>query len=103
MSRIDRLEDEARYVLQSASVIGRLFRHRLLEHLTQKQQELDSYITEFEERDLVYEERTIPELEYAFKHALTQEATYQGILEQRRRSFHREVAQGIGSPLEVGG
>jgi len=95
LSRVDRLASEAKYVLQCASVIGRLFKHKLLEHLTQKQQELDGYITEFEERDLIYEERTIPELEYAFKHALTQEATYQGILEQRRKSFHREVARGI--------
>ena len=95
LARVDRLAAEAKYVLQCASVIGRLFKHRLLEHLTQKQQELDQYITEFEERDLIYEERTIPELEYAFKHALTQEATYQGILEQRRRTFHREVAHGI--------
>jgi predicted ATPase/class 3 adenylate cyclase/regulation of enolase protein 1 (concanavalin A-like superfamily) len=95
LARVDRLEAEARYVLQCASVIGRLFKHRLLEHLTQKQRELDRYIAEFEDRDLVYEERTIPELEYAFKHALTQEATYQGILEQRRKVFHRIVAQGI--------
>jgi len=95
LARVDRLEAEAKYVLQCASVIGRLFKHRLLEHLTQKQRELDRYITEFEERELVYEERTVPELEYAFKHALTQEATYQGILEQRRRTFHRQVAEGI--------
>ena len=95
LARVDRLAAEAKYVLQCASVIGRLFKHRLLEHLTHKQKELDEYITEFEERDLVYEERTVPELEYAFKHALTQEATYQGILEQRRRVFHRGVAQGI--------
>jgi len=95
LARVDRLEAEAKHVLQCASVIGRLFKHRLLEHLTQKQQELDRCIIELEERDLVYEERTVPELEYAFKHALTQEATYQGILEQRRRVFHREVALGI--------
>ena len=44
---------------------------------------------------MVYEERSIPEVEYAFKHALTQETTYQGILEQRRQQFHHQVAQGI--------
>lgn len=37
----------------------------------------------------------MPELEYAFKHAFTQEATYEGILEQRRREFHSLVADGI--------
>jgi len=52
-------------------------------------------LSEFEERELVYEERTVPELEYAFRHAFTQEATYQGILERRRNQFHLQVAHGI--------
>jgi len=95
LARVDRLEAEAKAVLQCASVIGRLFKYRLLEHLTQQERDLDRCLSEFEERDLVYEERTVPEVEYAFKHALTQEATYQGILERRRREFHRQVAQGI--------
>jgi len=79
MSRIDRLEAETKYVLQCASVIGRLFRYRLLGHLVRNERELDGYLEELEDRELVYEERSIPELEYAFKHALTQEAAYQGI------------------------
>jgi len=95
LARVDRLEVEAKYVLQCASVIGRLFKYRLLEHLSRQERNLDRYLSDFEERDLVYEERTIPELEYAFKHALTQETTYQGILAQRRQKFHHQVAQGI--------
>ena len=95
LARVDRLQAEAKYVLQCASVIGRLFRYLLLEHLTRREQNLDQHLREFEERELVYEERTVPELEYAFRHAFTQEATYQGILERRRREFHHQVAQGI--------
>ncbi|MEK7399547.1 MAG: hypothetical protein AAB116_21605, partial [Candidatus Poribacteria bacterium] len=95
LERVDRLEAEAKYILQCASVIGRLFKYNLLEHITQKQKELDTYLDEFERRDLAYPERTVPEMEYAFKHALTQEATYQGILEQRKMAFHRNVALGI--------
>ena len=95
LSRVDRLKEEARYVLQCASVIGRLFRYRLLDHLTAYENKLDSYLSDFEERDLVYEERAVPELEYAFKHAFTQEATYQGILERSRKAFHHQVALGI--------
>ena len=95
LARVDRLQAEAKYVLQCASVIGRLFKYRLLEHLSQQERNLDRYLSEFEERELVYEERTVPELEYAFRHALTQEATYQSILERRRREFHHQVALGI--------
>jgi len=95
LARVDRLEAESKYILQCASVIGRLFKYRLLEHLSHQERRLDQYLTEFEQRDLVYEERSIPELEYAFKHALTQETTYQGILEQRRQQFHHRIGQGI--------
>ena len=86
---------ESKYVLQCASVIGRLFRYRLLQHLARQERDLDQHLSEFEEKELAYEERTVPELEYAFKHAFTQEATYEGILEQRRREFHHQVAEGI--------
>ena len=95
LARVDKLKAEARYVLQCASVIGRLFKYNLLDHLTQHERNLQSYLDEFERRELVYEERIMPELEYAFKHVLTQEATYQNILERRRKEFHHEVAQGI--------
>jgi len=95
LSRVDRLEGETRYILQCASVIGRLFRYRLLKHLSQHEQDLEDHLSQLEQRDLVYEERTVPELEYAFKHALTQESTYQGILERQRREFHQRIADGI--------
>jgi len=95
LSRVDRLEPGAKHVLQCASVIGSSFRYRLLEHLTQYQMDLEEHLTQLEERDLVYEDRTIPELEYAFKHVFTQEATYQGIVGRRRKEFHKHVADGI--------
>ena len=95
LARVDRLQAEAKHVLQCAAVIGRLFKYRLLEQLTQRERELNQHLDEIKSRDLVYEERTVPELEYAFKHAFTQEATYQGILEQHRKQFHHQVAQGI--------
>jgi len=95
LARVDRLGEEAKYVLRCASVIGRLFRYRLLHQISQQEHDLDKYLSDFEAKELVYEERTVPELEYAFKHAFTQEATYEGILEQRRREFHLKVAQQI--------
>jgi len=93
LARVDRLQAEAKTVLQCASVIGRLFKYRLLEQLSRQERNLDRYLNEFEEKELVYEERTVPELEYTCKHAFTQEATYQGILEKRRREFHLQVAR----------
>jgi predicted ATPase len=93
LARVDHLQAEAKTVIQCASVIGRLFRYRLLERLSRQERNLDRYLSEFADKELVYEERTVPELEYTFKHAFTQEATYQGILEKRRREFHLQVGR----------
>jgi len=82
-------------VLQCASVIGRLFKYRLLDHLARHERDLDTHLTELESKELINAERTVPELEYAFKHALTQEATYQSILERKRQEFHHQVGDGI--------
>jgi len=94
MARIDRLEEEVRYVLQSASVIGRLFRYRLLQYTTHQENNLDNYMWKLEEGQLIYEEHAIPELEYSFKHVLTQETAYNTILSRRKKEFHRKVAEG---------
>jgi tetratricopeptide (TPR) repeat protein len=95
LSRIDRLHDEVKYVLQCASVIGRVFQHRLLAYLSGQGDTLESHIIELERNELVYKEKILPELEYAFKHALTQETTYHGMLNRQRCLFHERIASGI--------
>ncbi|NIV39984.1 MAG: hypothetical protein GWN58_64445, partial [Anaerolineae bacterium] len=41
------------------------------------------------------ERARIPELEYIFKHELTREAAYNGLLKKERRVFHRQVAEAL--------
>lgn len=94
IDRTDRLKKEAQRILQYASVMGNLFQYKLLQHITQ-QQDLDRYLWELEEKDLVYEERVIPELEYSFKHVLIQEILYQKMLSSERKTLHQKVAEGI--------
>lgn len=43
--------------------------------------------------ELVREQRRLPEPQYLFKHALTQEAAYAGILLEQRRILHRRLAE----------
>ncbi len=95
LSRLDHLDEDLKRVLQVAAVIGRLFRRRVLEYATKEEAELTSALWELEDRALVYQERTIPEEEYSFKHVLTQEAIYQNILRHRRKAFHQGVAEAI--------
>ena len=67
----------------------------MLAAISEAERELDEDLAALEARELVLEQARDPELEYIFKHALVQEATYESILLQRRRELHREVAAAI--------
>jgi tetratricopeptide (TPR) repeat protein len=45
--------------------------------------------------EFLYEARLFPEVEYTFKHALTQEVTYGTILHERRRTLHGRIVEVI--------
>lgn len=95
-SRIDRLQDETKQVLQYASVIGREFSDVLLRRAEILAENLDSELGYLRKRELIFEmEAEIEEITYIFKHALTQQVAYEGILKKKRKTFHRQVANSI--------
>jgi len=47
-----------------------------------------------QEAEFIYEQPAFPEVEYTFKHALTQEVAYNSLLLERRRAVHERAAQG---------
>jgi hypothetical protein len=94
LERIDRLGQEARQVLELASVIGREFSGRLLRAATNGDQ-IESHLLRLRELEFAYEKELLPELLYLFRHYLTQEATYNSILIQKRKELHRQVAEAI--------
>ncbi len=95
MARIDRLDDGLKQVLRLASVVGRSFFYRVLARIAEADRELDQCLATLEARELILEKARDPELEYIFKHALVQEATYESILLARRKEVHRKVARAI--------
>jgi class 3 adenylate cyclase/tetratricopeptide (TPR) repeat protein len=95
LSRIDRLEVEARQAIQLASVIGREFTVRLLDRISDVETELDSALGELKGLELIYEKAYYPELSYMFKHALTHEVALSTLLVEKRRALHRLVAGAI--------
>lgn len=92
LSRIDRLRDDQKRLLQNASVIGRVFRKNILKRIVDRGEHLDSNLQELQDLALIYQERVAPEVEYSFRHVLTQETIYQTILESHRREHHRAHA-----------
>ena len=97
MARIDRLEGETKEVLKTASVVGRSFLYRVLRAVTQAERELDPHLTHLQHLEFIRERALVPEIEYMFKHAVTQETAYESILLQRRRELHQVVGQTIES------
>jgi class 3 adenylate cyclase/tetratricopeptide (TPR) repeat protein/ribosomal protein L40E len=94
-ARMDRLEDDIKRTMQVASVIGRDFAFRILETITEMRQGLKSYLLNLQGLEFIYEKNLFPELEYVFKHALTQEVAYNSLLQQRRKEIHEKIGRAI--------
>jgi class 3 adenylate cyclase/tetratricopeptide (TPR) repeat protein len=94
-ARMDRLEKVLKETMQVASVIGREFAYRILQVLTGMQDELRAYVFSLQELEFIYEKSLFPELEYMFKHNLTQEVAYNSLLLKRRREIHERTGKAI--------
>jgi class 3 adenylate cyclase/tetratricopeptide (TPR) repeat protein len=90
-ARLDRLEGEMKRLLQEASVIGRAFFLEVLKRITKIQNTLDRSLHGLEMLDLIRVRSVQPDLEYIFKHALTQEVAYNGLLKKDRRELHERI------------
>jgi tetratricopeptide (TPR) repeat protein len=81
--------------MQVASVIGRDFAFRILQTITGMKQELKSHLINLQGLEFIYEKQLFPELEYIFKHILTQEVAYNSLLVKRRKEIHEKIGQAI--------
>lgn len=98
LARIDRLPDEAKRLLRIASVIGRRFSVRVLEQVMEEgPMKLISQLNITESSGLIRLLHVQPELEYLFRHALTQDAAYHSLLKQDRKHLHLAVAESLES------
>jgi tetratricopeptide (TPR) repeat protein len=95
-ARIDRLEPDDKRLLQAASVIGKDVPSRLLHAIADvSDEELRRRLARLQAAEFLYESRLFPELEYTFKHALTHEVTYGGLVQGRRRELHARIVDAI--------
>jgi hypothetical protein len=77
-------------------VIGNEFALRLLGKVTGNSDlELNRMLAELQSAEFIYEQPATGEVEYAFKHALTQEVAYGSVLQERRKVIHERVGQSI--------
>jgi class 3 adenylate cyclase/tetratricopeptide (TPR) repeat protein len=95
-ARIDRLGPSHKHLLQMAAVIGRHVPVTLLQAVAELPDELlREGLTQLQAAAFLVETGALPEPEYAFSHALTQEVVYRSILLERRRVVHGQVVDAM--------
>jgi tetratricopeptide (TPR) repeat protein len=95
-ARIDRLPPEDKRLLQTASVVGKDVPFVVLQAIAELPDEtLRRGVDHLQAAEFLYETGLFPDLEYSFKHALTHEVTYSGLLQERRRELHARIVDAI--------
>ena len=89
--RLDRLEKETKRILQEAAVIGRAFLYEILRRVTELDERIDRGLSTLERLDFIRTRSFEPDLEYMFKHPLTQEVVYNGLLKKERQKIHGQI------------
>ena len=90
-TRLDRLDEVSKQLVQAASVIGREFGVETLSAITGSNGGIEAPLADLQRRGLVRESSRIPERRYRFKHALTQDTAYASLLLSKRRELHLRV------------
>jgi tetratricopeptide (TPR) repeat protein len=95
-ARIDRLALADKRLLQASAVVGKDVPFPLLEAIAEEPGErVHQGLARLQAAEFLYEARLFPELEYTFKHALTHEAAYEGLLQDRRSALHARILEAM--------
>jgi class 3 adenylate cyclase/tetratricopeptide (TPR) repeat protein len=95
-ARVDRLPSEDKRLLQTAAVIGTVVPLPLLQAIAEfPEATLHRSLSHLQVAEFLYETRLFPDHEYTFKHALTHEVAYSGLLQERRRVLHARIVEAL--------
>lgn len=93
LAQLDRLAVESRHTLQLASVIGKTFLDQVLASISTAEQQVTDLLTELTEQGYVRPDQADLGDAHSFRHSLIQEGAYSTLLHERRRAYHRQVAE----------
>ena len=95
-ARIDALPAAEKRLLHEAAVIGHDAPFTLLHAICGlTEDELRGLLNNLLAAEFLYETQLFPDLQYTFKHSLTHDVTYRGVLHERRRNIHARVVDAI--------
>jgi class 3 adenylate cyclase/predicted ATPase len=94
--RVDRLPAHQKELLQTLAVIGTRLPLELVAAVSgMGGQRVMNLMIELEHSDFIYPQTSAEQTQYAFKHVLTQEVTYQSLVGARRKRLHEAVGRAI--------
>ncbi|MGO9268151.1 MAG: AAA family ATPase [Candidatus Binataceae bacterium] len=95
-ARIDRLAAQQKDLLQTLAVIGRESSLGLLKQtVSTADTQLSRMLADLQTGEFIYEQPVATDIEYVFKHALTQEVAYNSLLLERRKQLHERVGKAL--------
>jgi tetratricopeptide (TPR) repeat protein len=95
-SRIDRLPADAKELLQMLAVIGKEFPVSLAREVVKRpDDELARMLNDLQLAEFIYEQPSLDDIEFTFKHALTRQAAYDSLLNERRKVLHERAGEAI--------
>jgi class 3 adenylate cyclase/tetratricopeptide (TPR) repeat protein len=95
-ARIDRLPADEKDLLQTLAVIGKEFPFSLAREVIKKpDDDLNRMLNGLQLAEFIYEQPAVGDTEYTFKHALTQEVSYNSVLIERRKHLHERAGSAI--------
>lgn len=93
MARLDRMEGE-RELAQLAATLGREFSHELLAAVAALDEPtLEGELAKLIQAEILYAKGRPPRCTYMFKHALLEDALYNGLVKGKRQQFHRRIVE----------
>jgi predicted ATPase len=97
-ARIDRLPANEKDLLQTLAVLGKEFQVSLVRAVTARSDDaLNPMLGNLQLAEFIYEQPAIGDIEYSFKHALTQEVAYNSVLMERRKQLHERAGLALES------
>ena len=94
--RVDRLSTAEKHLLQTASAIGVIVPMALLRAVAGlPEDELHRHLTALRSSEFLYESNLFPDLEYTFKHALTNEVVYGAMLHNHKSLLHARIVTAL--------
>jgi class 3 adenylate cyclase/tetratricopeptide (TPR) repeat protein len=95
-ARIDALPAAEKRLLHEAAVIGHDTPFTLLHAICGlTEDELRGLLDNLQAAEFLYATQLFPDLQYTFKHSLTHDVTYRGVLHERRRDIHARVVDAM--------